>query len=291
MSMKEFRKSARTIRERKDTVAMYFHDVKRYDCISAEKEVELVRIIREGGASAEKAREQLINANLRFVISVANQYKSSVLELSDLISEGNMGLIKAVEQFDDTRGFKFTTYAVWWIRQHIMKAISNTNSTLRVPQNKQTILRQYYQMLDDVMQKEHRSITIDEFCEVSGYSYDTVSELLQTSFKAVNIDSTLSEDSDTTYGDFLASDSATDADLDAESLTADLQFIMKHVLTFREAFVLKKMYGLDDKPMTLAEISEEINVSRERVRQISVSAIEKIRKSPYASTLALHLAA
>ena len=292
MAMKEFRTSTNTITDRsKDSVASYLREVSRMKPISAEEEAELARIIRRGGADALAARERLINANLRFVISVANTFKSHTLEFGDIISEGNYGLIKAVELFDETKGFKFISYAVWWIRQSIMAALDNSCTTLRLPKNQQNILRDYRQMEQDMLQKEQRSVTIEEFCEVSGYDYDKVLNVLQASYKPVYTDDSLNEDSDATYGDFFIVDSATDADLDNESLYDDLDFVFDKVLTYKERYVVESLYGVGRKQKSLEEVADDINLSRERTRQICAAALKKVCESDYSSRLFMHLAA
>lgn len=169
--MKEFKTNSRSITDRGDIcVTNYLRDVNRYETISAEEEAELSRLIKKGGKEGERAKERLINANLRFVISVANQYKMKGMELADIISEGNMGLVKAAQNFDDTRGFKFISYAVWWIRQSIIAAIGNYSTTLRLPSNQQRLLQEYHRMNREMMQIEQRNITIEEFCEATGLS-------------------------------------------------------------------------------------------------------------------------
>lgn len=233
----------------------------------------------------------MIRANLRFVVSVANQYKSPVLELSDLISEGNIGLIKAAERFDDTKGFKFISYAVWWIRQSIMGAISDNSPACRMPQNQQRVLRQYRQMQQDMLQVEQRTVSVDEFCEVSGLDRDLVVRVLETANRPVNMDEQVNDDGEATYADFLSSDSASDAGLDRESLRIDIIDVLDHLLTDREKFVVKHYFGLGCKQMSLDEIAEEIGLSRERTRQLNISALSKIRQSPCASRLTMHLAA
>ena len=292
MAMKEFKASKYTITDRKsDSVARYFHEVNRYKPLSSDEEAELARIIRRGSADAMAARERLVNANLRFVISIANTYKSTSLDFSDLISEGNIGLVKAADRFDETRGFRFISFAVWWIRQSIMAALDKSNTTLRLPNNQQKILREFRQMQKDMLQAEQRPISVDEFCEVSGYDYDSVVRVLESSAKAVKLDDCLGDDSDSTYMDFLVSDSVTDASLDKESRRHDLMRAIDMLLTEREALVLKGFYGIGCTAMSYEEMADMLNLSRERTRQIIVSAISKLRGSQYASRLKMHLAA
>jgi len=292
MAIREFRTSNNAITDRsKESVAIYLREISREERLSAEEEARLAHIIRKGGKETDAARDRLIRANLRFVVSVANQYKSPVLELSDLISEGNIGLIKAAERFDDTKGFKFISYAVWWIRQSIMGAISDNSPACRLPQNQQRVLRQYRQMQQDMLQVEQRTVSVDEFCEVSGLDRDLVLRVLETANRPVNMDEQVNDDGETTYADFLSSDSASDAGLDRESLRIDIIDVLDHLLTEREKFVVKHYFGLGCKQMSLDEIAEEIGLSHERTRQLNISALSKIRQSPCASRLTMHLAA
>ena len=274
-----------------ESVASYFRDVRHCKPVSADEEVELVRTIRKGGADAMAAREKLIKANLRFVISVANSYHSSVLELGDLINEGNIGLMKAVDEFDETRGFKFISYAVWWIRQSILEAISNTSTGLRLPHNKQSILRSYLRMGEDMMKRELRSITVDEFCEVSGYKPAVVMDVLSAASMPVNTSTTLNDDSETTVGEMLKSDSVADESFMQESLRKDINNAMDMLLSDREAFVLKSLFGIGKEEMFIEDVADEINLSRERTRQICHNALAKIRRSPFSKHLASYLAA
>lgn len=292
MAIRDFRVNRKTIIDRsKKSISTYFHDIYYYQPLEGEQEAELASIIRKGGKDADIARERLIKANLRFVISIANSFNTNSLELEDLISEGNLGLIKAAEHFDETRGFKFITYAVWWIRKSIMNAIANYDNALRIPHNLQSIYTEYCQMQKDVMQRENRSITIDEFCEVSGYDRDRVASVISASFKPINMDGKLSDDDDTTYGDFYASDLCTSAHLDEESLRLDILDVIDEALNPREAFVVKKMAGIGCERMQTEDVARGIDLSVERTRQVYRNAIKKMRLSPLSSRLSAHLAA
>jgi len=290
--MREFKSHPGTITDRsKEVVALYLRDISHMDRITVEEEADLARAIRRGGPDAAEGRDRLVKANLRFVITVANQYKSQSLELADLISEGNIGLIKAAEMFDDTRGFKFISYAVWWIRQCIMAALANNSSTMRLPLNQQKILHLYQQMQQDILQKEERQITVDEFCEVSGYDYDLVARVVETSIKPLYIDEKMGDDTDSTFGERMASDSVCDSSLDKESLHREIHDMFEQVLSPREVYVVSHLYGIGCDPISLDEIALHLNISRERTRQISISSIKKLRHSPHASRLLTYLAA
>ena len=273
------------------SMALFLKEIRQTKPLSAKEEVDLASTSRKGGKNALKARERLIKANLRFVVHIANEYQSKFLDASDLVSEGNYGLIKAVEHFDETKGFKFSSYAVWWIRQVISAAVSDYSTTFRLPQNMKAILKQYRDMDKDMLNKEGRHITIDEFCEVSGHHYDKVAHILQAKAQTLHIDDHFSDDKETTLGDFIATDIVTDSNLDKESLRIDIQNVMNHLLTNREAFVVKSVMGIDCKPMPYEQVAEVINLTRERTRQIYHQALEKLRNSPHSSTLRKHLAA
>lgn len=292
MSMRDFRKSTGTITDRStESVAIYLREIGKIDLLTADQEAELAYIIRKGGKDAKAAREQLIKANLKFVVSVANKYKSHLLELSDLISEGNLGLLKAVELFDETKGFKFISFAVWHIHQAILDALNKNSSLVHLPQNRQKILQRFRQMQEDMLQKEQRQVSVEEFCEVSGFDYDQVLRAFEASSAPVFMDQKVTEDSDSTFVDLIASDSVADFYLDKESLKYDLNDIMSKLLNAKERYVVKHFIGIDCHPLTFAEIAEELNLTCERTRQIYHTAIDKIRKSPYSYRLNAHMAA
>ena len=274
-----------------ESVTRYFHDVNRYRLLSADEEVKLARRIKDGGEEARKAREQLINANLRFVVSVAKSYNSDVLEFSDLISEGNLGLIKAVETFDETRGFKFTTYAVWLIRQAISAAVNRNSGSLRLPNNKLKILRDYRRMQDAIMQKEGREITVGEFCVAYGIDSDEMAQMLESSAKTKRLSDTLTDDGDTTYGDLIASGDATDAGTDYESMVSDIKDVMERLLSGREIDVVMGRLGMGGRQKTYEEMAACLGIGRERVRQLYHDALQKLKDSPYKMILMAHLAA
>lgn len=292
MALKEFKTSKQAITDRsRESVTLYLRDLNKHQGISVEEEAELAQLIRRGGPEALEARNRLIQANLRFVVSVAKSYQSQTLELADLISEGNIGLIKAAELFDETKGFKFISYAVWWIRQSILAAVEKASTTLRLPQNQQSILRQFHQMQADMYQKEQRPLSIDEFCEVSGQDPERVSQILSSTAKPMKMDEKVSEGSDTTFGEFLASDSVSDSSLEMESLRYDLNDLIDHVLNPKEAFIVRHHYGMGTQAQSLEDIAFQLHISRERARQLCCNAIDRIRTSPHAKKLLAYLAA
>lgn len=290
--MKEFKINTSSITERDtESITRYLREVNHFDRITPDEEARLAHIIRQGGKAADEAKETLIKANLRFVISVANQYKGYGMELCDLISEGNIGLVKAATLFDATRGFKFISYAVWWIRQSIMSAISASGSFVRMPQNKLNIVAQYRRMQQEVQQSEQRPLTIEEFADATGLDAVTVHNIVSVSGKVSSIDTPLSDDSDTVFADTLMSASVTDSLLDRESLDIEIEDILNTYLSDREMIVVRKYYGIGCAEATLDDIAATIGKSRERTRQIYLNAIAKLRRSPKTMSLAMYLAA
>lgn len=290
--MKELKINAQTFINRNCTsTANYLRDISRIGKISPEEEIRLATLIKKGGREGELAKEKLITANLRFVVSVANKYTKYGMELSDLISEGNIGLIKAAENYKETLGFKFISYAVWWIRQSIMTAIANNGSMIRIPINKQKMIDKYKRIQNDVLHKELRELSIREFADNNGYDEVDIADVIHASSKASSIDAPINEDSIITFLDLMLSDSVTDKNLDIESLSIDLKSHMLNVLTTTESTVLRKYFGIDCVPASLCTIATIIGRSRERTRQICIKAIEKLRNSPDSYKLAIHLAA
>ena len=256
---------------------------------TVDEEVILAQKIKQGGKEAEKASQRLIEANLRFVISVANQYHQHNMDLSDLISEGNIGLIKAAERFDDTRGFKFISYAVWWIRQSITSAICENGRIIRLPLNQQALLNMYSILLNETMQTEQRKPTAAEFAEFAGISKNKASMLIEQTDRTLSMDASLSEDTETSVGDLVSSGSKTDESLDKESLHHDIKAMLNHILSAKERDIIMRSFGIDCKEEGLEEIGFTFGLSRERVRQIREKALSKIRSSNKIGILAQYI--
>ena len=287
--MRQF-KNTKNITERSSiSVNNYLKEVSRYPMITVDEEVILTQKIRQGGKEAEKARQRLVEANLRFVISVANQYRQPNMDLADLISEGNIGLIKAAERFDDTRGFKFISYAVWWIRQSIFSTIYENGRTIRLPLNQQALLNMYSILLKETMQKEQRKPTIAEFAEFANISENKASALIEQTGKTMSMDTPLSEDADTSIGDLVSSDSKADESLDKESLHQDMVAMLNHILSAKEREILMRSFGIDCMEEGLEEIGFALGLTRERVRQIREKALCKIRRSNKIGRLAQYI--
>lgn len=284
--MREFKTNSASITER-DSITMsdYLHDISRHDLISPDEEVRLATLVRKGGLEGMQAKEKLILANLRFVVSVANQYKQGGVELSDLISEGNIGLIRAVETFDETRGFKFISYAVWWIRQAILNALIRHGCIVRLPHNQQNMLAKFHRMQQETMQREQRALTAGEFAELYGCPESVVQDMLMASCRATSVDSPAAEDSETTLLDMMPSGERTDREMDRESTKQELDTLLRALLSERERFVVESFFGLSGPERSLDDIAAEIGLSRERTRQLCNKALDKLRNSHKTSYL------
>jgi len=256
----------------------YLQEIGHEDLLTTEEEVELAQQIRKGD---KRALERLTKANLRFVVSVAKQYQNQGLSLPDLINEGNVGLIKAAEKFDETRGFKFISYAVWWIRQSILQAIAEQSRIVRLPLNQVGSVNKIAKELNKFEQEHERKPSVDEIAERVDLPEDKIADAMKASSRHVSMDAPIADGEDTSMIDFLAGSdaSSTDKELVDESLKAEIKRILK-ILSEREQKVLRAYFGIDDTPeMTLDEIGIKYNLTRERVRQIKEKAIRRLRHS------------
>jgi RNA polymerase primary sigma factor len=256
----------------------YLQEIGRVDLISAEEEVELARRIREGDRAA---LEKLTKANLRFVVSVSKQYQNQGLALPDLINEGNLGLIKAAERFDETRGFKFISYAVWWIRQSILQALAEQARIVRLPLNKIGNINRINKAFSELEQKFERPPSADELAEFLNCTVEEVKQSLAQNGRHVSMDAPLidGDESSSSMYDVMTGDSLPNPDqnLVLESLRSDIRHSLQS-LTPRESEVVAMFYGLDGKmPLSLDEIGEKFDLTRERVRQIKEKAIRRLR--------------
>jgi len=265
----------------RESVALdkYLNDIGKISLLSADEEAELARKIRAGD---EEALERLTKANLRFVVSVAKQYQNQGLSLSDLINEGNVGLMKAARRFDETKGFKFISYAVWWIRQSILQAIVEYSRIVRLPLNKVGSYNKVNEAFLSFVQEFEREPTNEELAELLDLSPKEVSNMLQGSSRHLSFDAPIGgEDNDSTMLDLVSNDEEDMPDL--KLMEQSLKEEVKHgmaILSPREVEVLSAYYGLSGhKPLTLEEIGEMYNLTRERVRQIKERAIRRLRKS------------
>ncbi len=253
----------------------YLQEIGKEEMISVEEEVELAQRIRKGD---RKALERLTKANLRFVVSVAKQYQNQGLSLPDLINEGNVGLIKAAEKFDETRGFKFISYAVWWIRQAILQAIAEQSRIVRLPLNQVGSVNKINKVLCKFEQEHERRPSVEEISESLDLPQDKVDEAMNASSRHVSVDAPFVDGDDNSLLDVLTDDDAPMADraLLVESLKAEINKALK-VLNDRERGVIEAFYGINQPELTLEEIGTKFGLTRERVRQIKEKAIRRLR--------------
>jgi RNA polymerase primary sigma factor len=254
----------------------YLQEIGREDLITVEEEVELAQRIRKGDRAA---LEQLTRANLRFVVSVAKQYQNQGLSLPDLINEGNLGLIKAAEKFDETRGFKFISYAVWWIRQSILQAIAEQSRIVRLPLNQVGSVNKINRMLSKFEQENERRPSIEEISQETNLPEEKVDEAMSANTRHVSVDAPFSEGDEGSLLDVLINESSPMADrqLVVESLQAEIKQALR-ILNERERNVVEAFFGIDGPEMTLEEIGEKYGLTRERVRQIKEKAIRRLRE-------------
>lgn len=269
----------------------YLVEIGREPMVTLEEEIELAQTIHKGGAKGERAKEKLIKANLRFVVSVAKQYQHQGLSLTDLIDEGNIGLVKAAEKFDETRGFKFISYAVWWIRQSILQAIAEQSRIVRLPLNQVGAMSQINKVTAEFVQKNGRRPSIHELSEITGIDELKIRQSQNADGHHMSIDAPFSDDDTNSMSDMLASgeDSRTDKQVDYESMASDLDDVLRKVLKDRELKIVKQCFGIGCHEKGLEEIGAEMGLTRERVRQIREKSIEKIRQSGNARILMKYL--
>ena len=260
----------------------YLQEIGREELVTPEEEVELAQRIRKGDPVA---LEKLTRANLRFVVSVAKQYQNQGLSLPDLINEGNLGLIKAAEKFDETRGFKFISYAVWWIRQSILQALAEQSRIVRLPLNQVGSLNKINKALGRFEQENERQPSNEELAEMIEVPKDKIADTLRVSGRHVSVDAPFVEGEDNSLLDILPNDDSPMADkgLVSESLSTEIERALQ-ILTPREREIIKSFFGIGCQEMTLEEIGERRDLTRERVRQIKEKAIRKLKK-PNASKL------
>jgi RNA polymerase primary sigma factor len=273
-----------------DSVEKYLQEIGKEDLLTPEQEVDLAKRIKKG---EQKALEKLVRANLRFVVSVAKQYQNNNMSLNDLINEGNLGLVKAAQKFDETKGFKFISYAVWWIRQSIMQALAENSRLVRLPLNKVGSLSKINKAFSDLEQEFERAPTPEELSQILDMSADEIESTLSVSTRPVSMDAPFQDGEEGTLLDVLENKGAIRADshmLYAASLKAETERTLG-ILTERERSVLMLFYGIGvPHEMTLEDIGEHLGLTRERARQIKDKALSKLRSASKKNGLKEYLA-
>ncbi len=285
-------KISKSITNRSDeALDKYLAEISRVPMVSTEEEVELAQAIHKGGVVGDKAKEKLVTANLRFVVSVAKQYQHQGVSLSDLINEGNIGLITAAEKFDETRGFKFISYAIWWIRQSILQSISEYSNIVRRPLNQIMISNKIKSATNAFLQKYHRHPSAEELSELISMEIDKIEVALQSEAHVTSMDAPITDDEGSTMNDTLASSSDYDTDraMDYESMYSDIMQVLGEVLNDRERKIVIQSFGIGCQERGLDDIGCEMGLTRERVRQIRERGLDKMRKNNKSRFLLRHL--
>lgn len=266
----------------------YLQEIGKVDLLSAEQEIELAKRMKHGD---EAAMELLTKANLRFVVSVAKQYQNQGLSLGDLINEGNLGLIKAVRRFDETKGFKFISYAVWWIRQSILQALAEQSRIVRLPLNRVGAINKISKTYTNLKQEFEREPSPEEIAQALEMDMEDLSSVMKISGKHISVDAPFTNGEENSLLDVIQNDQqpAPDTELISESLKSEIKSLLS-ILPEREAEVIRLYFGLDGEyALTLEEIGERFNLTRERVRQIKEKAIRRLRHNTRSKNLKSYL--
>ncbi|MEI6091487.1 MAG: sigma-70 family RNA polymerase sigma factor [bacterium] len=268
----------------------YLQEIGRVDLLRPEEEIDLAQKIKKAGRDSNYAMERLVKANLRFVVSVAKQYQNQGLSLGDLINEGNLGLIKAAKRFDETRGFKFISYAVWWIRQSILQALAEQSRIVRLPLNRVGALNKIGKKFSELEQEFERQPTAAELAEQLNMSITEISDTIKISGRHLSVDAPFVQGEDNRLLDVLPNDQQPppDSELIRESLRVEVLQVLES-LSSREAEVIKLYFGLEGQALTLEEIGEKFSLTRERVRQIKEKAIRRLRHASRSKSLRTYL--
>ena len=270
-----------------DSLDKYLQDIGHEELLTLDEEVELAQRIREGDS---KALEKLTRANLRFVVSVAKQYQNQGLSLPDLINEGNIGLIKAARKFDETRGFKFISYAVWWIRQSILQAIAEQGRPVRLPLNQVSSVNKINKALNKFEQENERRPSVEEIASSTDLPQEKIEEAIKANTKQVSMDAPFKDGEESSLADVLYSEDSpsTDAELLKQSLREEMAMALS-VLNERERNVITAFYGRGQAEMTMDEIGKKFGLTRERVRQIRERALRRLRQQTQNKMLKAYL--
>ena len=289
--MRQFKISKNYTNRSEESLDRYLVEISRMPMITPDQEVELAQIIRKGGKKGEEVKEKLVTANLRFVVSVAKQYQHQGVPLSDLINEGNLGLITAADKFDETRGFKFISYAIWWIRQSILQSIAEYSSIVRRPQSQIAISNKIKNATNEFIQKYQRYPSAEELSDLISLEIDKIEKAIQAEAHVASIDAPITEDEGTTMADMISSSSeyASDRKVDYDSMCNDLMQVLTSILNERERIIVIQSFGIGCPERGLDAIGNDLGLTRERVRQIRERGLDKVRKSPKSRLLLKHL--
>ena len=289
--MKQFKISKNYTNRSEESLDRYLVEISRMPMVTPDQEVELAQIIRKGGKKGEEVKEKLVTANLRFVVSVAKQYQHQGVPLSDLINEGNLGLITAADKFDETRGFKFISYAIWWIRQSILQSIAEYSSIVRRPQSQIAISNKIKNATNEFIQKYQRYPSAEELSDLISLEIDKIEKAIQAEAHVASIDAPITEDEGTTMADMISSSSeyASDRKVDYDSMCNDLMQVLTSILNERERIIVIQSFGIGCPERGLDAIGNDLGLTRERVRQIRERGLDKVRKSPKSRLLLKHL--
>jgi RNA polymerase primary sigma factor len=289
--MKQFKISKNYTNRSEESLDRYLVEISRMPMITPDQEVELAQIIRKGGKKGEEAKDKLVTANLRFVVSVAKQYQHQGVPLSDLINEGNLGLMTAADKFDETRGFKFISYAIWWIRQSILQSIAEYSSIVRRPQSQIAISNKIKNATNEFIQKYQRYPSAEELSDIISLEIDKIEKAIQAEAHVASIDAPITEDEGTTMADMISSSSeyASDRKVDYDSMCNDLMQVLTSILNERERIIVIQSFGIGCPERGLDAIGNDLGLTRERVRQIRERGLDKVRKSPKSRLLLKHL--
>ena len=262
-----------------DPVRMYLKEIGKVPLLTADEEIEIAKKMLEGGPDAEAAKKKLAEANLRLVVSIAKRYVGRGMLFLDLIQEGNLGLIKAVEKFDSTKGYKFSTYATWWIRQAITRAIADQARTIRIPVHMVETINKVIRVSRQLLQELGHDPSPEEISEEMNMPVDKVREILKIAQEPVSLETPIGEEEDSHLGDFIPDEAASEPSEAASFTLLKEQLVdVLSTLTPREEKVLKLRFGIEDgRTRTLEEVGKEFNVTRERIRQIEAKALRKLR--------------
>lgn len=290
--MRQLKISKNITTRNSESLDRYLSEIAREPMLTPDEEAALAQAIHKGGPEGDRARDRLVNANLRFVVSVAKQYQHQGISLIDLINEGNMGLVKAAEKFDETRGFKFISYAVWWIRQSIMEALAVKSRIVRMPLNQVGVSGKVNRVTERFLQEHGRAPSVHELANLIGVDEAQIRAAVSANTHTTSIDAPFGDDDDGSMADMLLSDDndlKSDSSVEKESMAQFVNDLLREVLSDREQKIVRESFGIGVMEKKLEEIAGDMGMTRERIRQLREKAIRKIRFSKYANTLRQYL--